>query len=303
MLPRLQYLGQYPTHRCRSPEDVEASSILYHRVQGFHFLSGTDTALACNSIAFGDLRLGITASTGHEAWLWDDAPTLMYCLSGGARITRARSECTLTAGQVVLVTPGERITTADNGSVAAFVRLPIASVEWGREAFLPDTSGLLARSIAELMLELSRTERALASNRLATAWTGTLTDLIRSLFDKQQPKAGPRTVSRIEEMIASDLAGERSIEDMAAELGVTLRAVQLGFARYRGLSPSAFRARVRMTEARTRLLSARPSETVTSILALSGVTHPGRFASAYKARYGELPSQTIAWRCGLEAGP
>jgi AraC-like DNA-binding protein len=49
----------------------------------------------------------------------------------------------------------------------------------------------------------------------------------------------------------------------------------------------------RLAAARLRLLQAEPEDTVTTIALRSGFTQLGRFAIAYRKRYGESPRETL----------
>jgi AraC-like DNA-binding protein len=51
---------------------------------------------------------------------------------------------------------------------------------------------------------------------------------------------------------------------------------------------------VRLERVREELLCAEPGETVTAIAMRWGFTHLARFSGIYRARFGELPSQTLA---------
>ena len=86
-----------------------------------------------------------------------------------------------------------------------------------------------------------------------------------------------------------------TIGDIAAEAGVTVRAVQTAFQRHVGTTPLGELRRLRLAEVRSELLAADPAgRTVAEIAARWGFHHHGRMAAAYLEQYGELPSTTLA---------
>jgi transcriptional regulator GlxA family with amidase domain len=52
--------------------------------------------------------------------------------------------------------------------------------------------------------------------------------------------------------------------------------------------------RQRLERVRSALLHAGPGSTVASIALENGVIHLGRFATSYRTRFGEYPSDTLA---------
>jgi transcriptional regulator GlxA family with amidase domain len=80
---------------------------------------------------------------------------------------------------------------------------------------------------------------------------------------------------------------------MAHVSGVSLRRVQEGFRQYVGASPRECLLGIRLERVRDELRRAENSRTVTEIAMRWGFTHTGRFAIAYRRKYGETPSQTL----------
>ncbi|MDB5650103.1 MAG: transcriptional regulator protein [Hyphomicrobiales bacterium] len=81
---------------------------------------------------------------------------------------------------------------------------------------------------------------------------------------------------------------------MATELGVGVRSLQCSFRRVRGASPHEAITIRRLEGARSALLKAEPSVTVTKIAAEFCFFELGRFSKRYRERFGETPSQTLA---------
>lgn len=82
--------------------------------------------------------------------------------------------------------------------------------------------------------------------------------------------------------------------ELAVEARVGVRWLQEAFRRYVGMSPMAYVRDVRLTRVWDELRAAGPGERCVSEVACRwGFTHLGRFAEQYRARFGELPSQTL----------
>jgi AraC-like DNA-binding protein len=91
-----------------------------------------------------------------------------------------------------------------------------------------------------------------------------------------------------------------TVGDLAKRAGLSTRALQYGFAAQTGLSPMAYLREVRLRRADADLraevgLRAAGGTTlgVAGIASRWGFTNFGRFAAAYRARYGRAPSETL----------
>lgn len=88
-----------------------------------------------------------------------------------------------------------------------------------------------------------------------------------------------------------------SIPGIAAEVGCSVRALQLGFNRYMDVSPSRYLSRVRMDRAHRELVTGTPESTsVGEVASRWGFHQAGRFAADYRALYGTTPSKTLRGR-------
>lgn len=99
-------------------------------------------------------------------------------------------------------------------------------------------------------------------------------------------------LARAEEYLLEHARERVSVPDVAAAVGLSVRGLQQAFRREHSISPLVFLRRVRLGMAREQLLMGGEA-TVAEIAQHSGFTHLGRFASAYQAAYGELPSDTL----------
>ncbi|MBS0244367.1 MAG: AraC family transcriptional regulator, partial [Proteobacteria bacterium] len=115
-------------------------------------------------------------------------------------------------------------------------------------------------------------------------------------FSDQQPVAGSSIVRIAKDFIQANLENPISMTDLALRLGVGLRSLQLAFQRELGCSPREFLTACRLEVARSRLLAASESATVTEIALECGFTDMASFAQKYRVQFGERPSQTLRRR-------
>lgn len=88
------------------------------------------------------------------------------------------------------------------------------------------------------------------------------------------------------------LAQPLRMQDVAKACGISVRALEFGFKRFKSVSPAQYLRDLRMQAIRQQLQSG--SVYSVSVVARSfGFSNPGRFAQAYKLRWGEFPSETI----------
>jgi AraC-like DNA-binding protein len=108
------------------------------------------------------------------------------------------------------------------------------------------------------------------------------------------PVPRPSAVRTAIDIIESEPLCPLTTSSLAARCHVSVRALQEGFQRYVGIPPTSYLRNVRMRHAHDELRAADPSvSTVASIAVRWGFHHLGRFAAAYRAKYGEHPGATL----------
>jgi len=104
----------------------------------------------------------------------------------------------------------------------------------------------------------------------------------------------PRAIQRTLDAIHDEPERPFSVADLADIAGASVRSLQEGFRRHVGCAPMAYLQQVRLDRARSALLAADPARiTVAAVAHRWGFAHLGRFASAYRARFGERPSESL----------
>ncbi|GAA4592547.1 AraC-like DNA-binding protein [Actinoplanes octamycinicus] len=107
----------------------------------------------------------------------------------------------------------------------------------------------------------------------------------------------PRAIRRVLDTINAEPDRPFTVADLAREARMSVRSLQEGFRRHVGCTPMAYLQEVRLTRAHETLRHADPATvTVAAVAHRWGFAHLGRFASAYRARFGASPSETLRRR-------
>ena len=103
-----------------------------------------------------------------------------------------------------------------------------------------------------------------------------------------------RIVRKAEDYVLAHTGDRVYVSDLCRETGVSERALEYAFREVMGLTPVAHLTRIRLHRVRQALLAAAPGSTTVTAAALDwGFWRFGEFARAYKACFGELPSETL----------
>jgi AraC-like DNA-binding protein len=259
-------------------------------------VSFTVTAGPLGVLAFGQLTDGLLASRsdGSERRL---RPGDVFLGVQPGHPFRATVENTQTETAIIDPVLLSQVADTEPGRAQQPVRItgyepvsPQAARQWKdtytyvREGVLdpPETAGypLVAADAARL----------LAATALAVFPNNALTD--PTIEDRRD--AHPATVRRAVAFIRDNAHRDISAADIAGAAQVTIRAVQLAFARHLETTPRAYLLRVRLDCARQDLLAADPARrTVAGVAYRWGFHSPSRFAVLYRQAYGVLPSHTI----------
>jgi AraC-like DNA-binding protein len=104
----------------------------------------------------------------------------------------------------------------------------------------------------------------------------------------------PRAIRRVVEAIHAEPEKPFTVADLAAIAGTSVRSLQEGFRRHLGCAPMVYLQQERLLRAHESLRRADPVRvTVAAIAHRWGFAHLGRFASAYRRRFGVPPSETL----------
>jgi AraC-like DNA-binding protein len=106
----------------------------------------------------------------------------------------------------------------------------------------------------------------------------------------------PRDVKKAIDLLRGDLGRLWRVDELARLCEVPRRTLEKHFRRFVGCALLEFLRTERLDQARRKLLRASPRTSVTGVATDCGLSHFGRFALAYRDRYGESPSDTLRWR-------
>ncbi|MEO9330491.1 AraC family transcriptional regulator [Gordonia aurantiaca] len=145
--------------------------------------------------------------------------------------------------------------------------------------------------------QVARSDSVLLQNPLMSEQLGgmlTTALVLAALPDDEDPMAGarPRIVKRVIDAVQADPAHPWTLGELAEISTVSARRLQQGFREYVGMSPMEYVLDVRLECIHKDLLTCGPTATVTEIATRWGIMHTGRFAAAYRRKYGVAPSET-----------
>jgi AraC-like DNA-binding protein len=202
-------------------------------------------------------------------------PGMLFVMNPGLRYRKTWSP---DAHQLMIKIPRQRL--------AAHAARPIRFVP--RTSHMDESDGLTGL-IAHLCRDLANARGLSAHPSLRRE----MEDLLLSALVATHPSEAddaPGYLRRAEAHIRANTARSIGMDELVAVSGVSERALQQAFRRYRGCSPLEFSRDLRLDAARAGLLA---GESVTETALASGFNHFGRFAESYAARFGEKPSETV----------
>ncbi|NWL10420.1 hypothetical protein DM793_03760 [Paenarthrobacter nitroguajacolicus] len=108
------------------------------------------------------------------------------------------------------------------------------------------------------------------------------------------PPAGSRAVYEAAEMMNQLGEDCPPLQDLADQVGVSLRRLQAGFRNVFGVTPSQYLRNVRIDRVHEQLMStARDATSVGELASAAGFNHLGRFSMDYRRRFGISPAETL----------
>ena len=246
---------------------------------------------------------------------------LQFTLNGWCEIWQDRRSVVLPTGSVAVMSPFRPFAKAwMPGSRQLFLKIDKRLVErkfraWtGNEEAAPlefelapvsemARIGTLARYVRMLCDDVKNDATCLAHPLVREQIAGGLVSLLLTSLRHNKMRAieaagspaAPCFVRRVEEFIHEHASETLSLEDLANVAGVSMRALQQGFRRFRDTTPMAHLRARRLELARNELVrAARHGGSVAGVANGVGFTHLGRFARDYRARFGEPPSRTLS---------
>lgn len=174
---------------------------------------------------------------------------------------------------------------------------------------LATPAGQLIGNLAQTIIQGMRNDGPLLSSPLAvSAMSETLADLVIRfgqhrlschLSKEKVSMIAPWHVRRAIDYMHANITEPFTMSMVADDVGVSLRALQMGFKAFRKTSPGAYLRTIRLRAARDQLRDPLNRQSVREVCATWGFFHPGRFSIIYRSMFGESPSDTRAKAVGL----
>ena len=226
---------------------------------------------------------------GERAVVSEPGQATVFRANAPAPIVRWSGDCTVVGvkfDRARLERELERVLRAPVGAVGVPAQLDTGSEQAaGWLHLVRNLAGDLERISALLRNELLR-------EQIAGAVTAGFA-LAVAPEAAAEPVARPRLVRRVLDRLHDDPGAAWSVADMADVAGVSVRRLQEGFREYVGTTPLAYLRGIRLERAHADLREAAEATTVADVAAKWGFAHTGRFAAAYRGRYGCSPSRTL----------
>jgi AraC-like DNA-binding protein len=150
--------------------------------------------------------------------------------------------------------------------------------------------GLVATVGSEALRNPAMVADAAVARRLGAALTAAL--VLAAYPDDDRRSLRPRAVTRVLDALEADPARQWTASDLAEVAGVGIRRLQQAFREHHGTTPLAALQDVRLARVHDDLRSG-TAASVTEAAYGWGFAHLGRFAAAYRERYGVAPSHTL----------
>jgi AraC-like DNA-binding protein len=268
-------------------------------------------------LTVGHLALG-TATTLHASEL--DSYHVTLPTAGTVYTRQHRAEVVADPGQAAIFRPGQPVFTSHLPGMSELdIKIERSALEaelaaqLGRPApgaldlapamSLADGPGRSwARFVRMVYDELGNTDslvhHPMIGEQLRQSVIGGLLLSVRHRYHDEllEPPAPapPRVLRRVLDAIHDEPERAFTAAGLAEIGGMSVRSLQEGFRRHVGSAPMTYLQSVRLDRAHESLRRADPAQvTVSAVAHRWGFAHLGRFASAYRLRFGQTPSETL----------
>ncbi|MFI1989574.1 AraC family transcriptional regulator [Actinoplanes sp. NPDC020271] len=282
----------------------------------------TDTKVGVEVIQLGPLTVGHLTFAGRVTLAAAEADAYHVTLPVIGRVLARRNGRDLTAGPATAVAfrPGDPVYLRPEAPSA---EIDVRIERWALESELASllghpvegpidlpaafdlTSGPAhswSRLVRLLHDELEHAtslifQPLIAEQLCSSVLSGLLLSVPHRYHDELTTPAGagpPRAMRRVLDAINDEPDRAFTVADLARIAGTSVRSLQEGFRRHLGCTPMAYLQQTRLERAHDTLREADPGlVTVATVANRWGFAHLGRFASAYRARFGVTPSETL----------
>ncbi len=228
---------------------------------------------------------------------------------GGAYYLDRRDECFISPGEIMLINPGQVHTGVPPRGVRNAYRMLYVDTGWmrrlagdlGRQGYpeftrwivgLPRVRDMLLR-LTSLVAEhgelLAKESAMVAAFSLLVAGHATMRP--RPSWLSAGPGSEPSAVRRVKDYLHARLDARVSLEDLAAEAGLSRYHLLRVFKAATGLSPYAYQLQLRANHARRLLLAGTP---IAQAGIEAGFADQSHFTNTFRHLFGMTPGQYVA---------
>lgn len=243
--------------------------------------------------------------------------TVYLPLTGSMEISLAKQKLSAVAGGPALIpaaTPMEFRATPIQCILLEIpwsrLRSELSALGWTGTRIPPmawEPGGIDSSDIADTMQfvlerlsrEDGREQSPVFQRRLEALVVGCLAESVAARMGEHKParqKIGRVSPDEIKQKIDECLHSNCGTAEIAAFAGLTERALQQLFLKHFNTTPTAYVQEQRLAAARKELRDPGNEKTVTRVASDLEFHHLGRFATAYRRKFGESPSKTLADR-------
>jgi AraC-like DNA-binding protein len=285
-------------------------------VQDFSLDDPLTGSVVVRTLELGQVTLSTVRSTGHRlVGVEPDRVTYFSPLAGRLEVVAGKAVCHAEFGSGLFVRPGRRTSHASPLSRQAFFGVAVsarvgskapagapAATEY-RDIGRSSAAGFLHGFVQHFVKDFAHSESLIGKSDLIVAAEKLVLACLEEMNaelaaeDDRSLVVMAQRVDKAELIMRERLSEPLSTEDLATEVGVSLRSLQSAFSTIRGMPPRDVLRQMRLDHARELLVAAGEPPKVTEVALSCGMAHFGRFSQAYRLRFGENPSETRArWK-------
>jgi AraC-like DNA-binding protein len=254
------------------------------RISSHDLVTGYQVTLAVSGRMVSVHRnVAVTAEPGRAAVFQPDGGAMVDPLPSGCRLLAVKIERFALENQLA------EVLDRPIGPVALAASMDVSGGpgrSWARMAGVLAADALGSGGLLANPLVADRLVQSLVSGLLFA-----VDHPYREQLTRPERSWRPRPLRRAVDAMRADPAYPFDVDELARLAGVSVRALQAIFHRHTGLSPLAYLRELRLARAHDDLLLG--GTTVATVAHRWGFGHLGRFAAAYRDRYGVSPSDTL----------
>jgi AraC-like DNA-binding protein len=282
-------------------------------IQDFTLDDPLTGSVVVRTLELGQVTLSTVRSTGHRIVVLEpERVTYFLPLAGRLEVMAGKAACRAEYGSGLFIRPGRRTSHASPLSRQAFFGVAVsarvgskapagapAATEY-RETGRSSAAGFLQGFVQHFVKDFAHAESLVGKSDLIMAAEKLVVACLEEMNGEVAADDDPslavmaQRVDTAERIMRERLSEPLSTEDLAAEVGVSLRSLQSAFSTIRGMPPRDVLREMRLNHARELLVAEGEPLRVTEVALSCGMAHFGRFSHAYRLRFGENPSETRA---------